>query len=97
MKRVLVAVVAILAWTGVAGYGAIQGWWLRPIAPRGDAPAFLQAATALANAQSKGNIALVLLRRGAVYAERYTPSIDPVERDTRFPLASMSKDRKSVV
>ena len=91
MKRVLVAVVAILAWTGVAGYGAIQGWWLRPIAPRGDAPAFLQAATALANAQSKGNVALVLLRRGAVYAERYTPSIDPVDRDTRFPLASMSK------
>ena len=26
-----------------------------------------------------------------MYAERYTPSIDPVDRDTRFPLASMSK------
>lgn len=91
MKRVLVAVVAIAAWTGVAGYGAIQGWWLRPIAPRGDAPAFLQAATALAQTQSKGNLALVLLRQGAVYAEQYTPSIDPVDRDTRFPLASMSK------
>ena len=91
MKRVLVAVVAIAAWTGVAGYGAIQGWYLRPIAPRGDAAAFLQAATALAKAQSKGNLALVLIRQGAVYAELYTPSIDPVNRDTRFPLASMSK------
>jgi len=91
MKRVFVAAVAIFAWTGVAGYGAIQGWWLRPIAPRGDADAFLQAATALATAQRTGNIALVLLRRGAVYAEQYTPSIDPVDRDTRFPLASMSK------
>ena len=91
MKRVLVAVVAIAAWTGVAGYGAIQGWYLRPIAPRGDAAAFLQAATALAKAQSKGNLALVLIRRGEVYAEQYTPSIDPVNRDTRFPLASMSK------
>ena len=91
MKRVLVAVVAIAAWTGVAGYGAIQGWYLRPIAPRGDAAAFLQAATALAKAQSKGNLALVLMRRGEVYAEQYTPSIDPVNRDTRFPLASMSK------
>ena len=91
MKRLLVAVVAIVAWTGVAGYGAIQGWYLRPIAPRGDAPAFLRAATALAQAQSKGNLALVLLRQGAVYAELYTPSIDPVDRDTRFPLASMSK------
>ena len=91
MRRVLVAAAAIVAWTGVAGYGALQGWWLRPIAPRGDARAFLQAATALAQAQSKGNVALVLLRRGAVYAEQYTPSIDPVNRDTRFPLASMSK------
>ncbi|MCC7054623.1 MAG: beta-lactamase family protein [Gemmatimonadaceae bacterium] len=26
-----------------------------------------------------------------MYAEQYTPSIDPVDRDTRFPLASMSK------
>lgn len=85
------AVIAIAAWTGVAGYGAIQGWWLHPIAPRGDAQAFMQAATALARTQSKGNIALVLLRQGAVYAERYTPSIDPVDGDTRFPLASMSK------
>jgi len=85
------AVVAIAAWTGVAGYGAFQGWWMRPIARRGDTPAFMQAATTLARAQGKGNLALVLLRQGAVFAEQYTPSIDPVDRDTRFPLASMSK------
>jgi len=91
MRRILLVLVAIGAWTGVAAYGAIQGWWLRPIAPRGDAHAFMQAATALAQAQSEGNIALVLLRQGAVYTEHYTPSIDPVDRDTRFPLASMSK------
>lgn len=91
MKRVLVAVVAIAAWTGVSAYGAIHGWWLRPIAPKGDTRAFFAAVTAMANAQSKGNLALVLLRQGAVYAEQYTPSIDPVDRDTRFPLASMSK------
>ncbi len=91
MRRVLVTAVAIVAWTAVAGIGALQGWWLRPIAPRGDARAFLQAATALARTQSKGNFALVLLRQGAVYAEQYAPSIDPVDKDTRFPLASMSK------
>ncbi|MCC6929445.1 MAG: beta-lactamase family protein [Gemmatimonadaceae bacterium] len=45
----------------------------------------------MARAQSKGDIALVVLRGGAVYAEQYAPSIDPVNRDTRFPLASMSK------
>lgn len=91
VRRIFVLVVAIVVWTGVAGYGAIAGWWLRPIAPRGDTQAFLQGATAMANAQSKGDFALVLLRQGAVVAEQYTPSIDPVDRDTRFPLASMSK------
>lgn len=91
MKRLLLAILAILAWTGLAAYGGLVGWWLRPIAPRTDAEAFRQAASALANAQSRGNVALVLIRNGAVYAEQYTPSIDPVDRDTRFPLASMSK------
>lgn len=91
MRRVVVAAVAIVAWTGVAGVGALKGWWLRPIAARGDARGFAQAATALANAQSKGNFALVLLRQGEVYAELYTPSIDLVDGDSRFPLASMSK------
>lgn len=64
---------------------------MRPIAPRGDAQAFVQAATALASAQSRGNFALVLMRRDTVFAERYTPSIDPVDAQTLFPLASMSK------
>lgn len=91
MKRLLVAAMAMLAWTGIAGYGAIAGWWLRPIAPRGNAPAFMQAVTMRAAAESKGNIALVLLRHGEVSAELYTPSVDRVNRDTRFPLASMSK------
>ena len=91
MKRVLGVVVAIAVWTGIAAYGAIEGWWLRPIAPKGDTRAFVVAATALAQAQSMGNFAFVLLHQGAVVAEHYTPSRDPVDRDTRFPLASMSK------
>ena len=51
----------------------------------------MQVASALARAESKGNIAIVLMQQGAVVAEQYTPSIDSVDQDTRFPLASMSK------
>lgn len=91
MKRLLVVALAVLAWTCITAYGAMQGWWLRPVAPTGDARAFMNAAIARGNAQSKGNIALVLMRHGEVYAEHFAPSIDPVDRDTRFPLASMSK------
>jgi hypothetical protein len=61
MKRILVVAVAIVTWTGVAGYGAFDGWWLRLIAPGGNAHAFMQAASAMARAQSQGDIALVLL------------------------------------
>ncbi|MBX9927692.1 MAG: beta-lactamase family protein [Gemmatimonadaceae bacterium] len=90
-KRGAMIVLAFIAWTGIAGVGAIQGWWLHPIAPRGDASAFVRAAESMAKAHSTGNFALVLMRDGAVYAEQYAPSIDPVDADTRFPLASMSK------
>jgi CubicO group peptidase (beta-lactamase class C family) len=91
MKRLLMAILAMLAWTALAAYGALAGWWLRPIAPPNDAQAFKDAASALINTKSNGNVALVLIRDGAVFAEQYTPSIDPVNRDTQFPLASMSK------
>ncbi len=91
MKRVVMAMLAIGAWTIVAGYGAIAGWWLRPIAPRGNTQAFLQAVNSMADAQNRGDLALVLLRNGEVYVEQYSPSVDQVNRETRFPLASMSK------
>jgi CubicO group peptidase (beta-lactamase class C family) len=91
MKRLLPIALALLAWSGVTMYGAVEGWWLRPIAPRGDAPAFMTAATRIASAESHGTIAMVLLTRGEVVGEHYQPSIDTVNRETRFPLASMSK------
>ena len=46
MKRVLVAVAAIVAWTGVAGYGAIQGW---------NAASVYQQAIAIMGKQIDGN------------------------------------------
>ncbi len=91
MKRLLVVVMAVIVWTSITAYGAIDGWWLTPIAPRGDARAFMNAAIAMGNTQSRGNIALVLMRNGVVYDEHFAPSADRVDRETRFPLASMSK------
>ncbi len=91
VKRLMVLALAIVLWIVLAGYGAISGWWLTPAAKRGDTPGFLKAATALANEQSRGNIALVLMHKGTVYAEQFEPSLDNVDRDTRFPVASMSK------
>lgn len=91
MKRLMVVVLATTLWIAVTAYGAITGWWLTPVAPKGDARAFMNAAIAMGNTQSRGNIALVLMRNGTVYDEHFMPSVDRVDRNTRFPLASMSK------
>ena len=91
MKRLMLVLLAVILWTAVAASGAFRGWWLTPIAPKGNARAFMDAAIAMADAQSRGNIAIVLMRDGEVFAETFEPSVDSVDRDTRFPLASMSK------
>lgn len=80
-----------MLWIAFTVYGAISGWWLTPIARTGDARAFMNAAMAMSNTQSRGNIALVLMRNGVVFGEHFAPSIDRVNRETRFPLASASK------
>lgn len=78
-------------WSATALYGAISGWWLTPLAKQGDTAAFMDAAIRLGNEQSRGNLALALMKNGVVFKEHYQPSIDPVDRETLFPLASMSK------
>lgn len=90
-KRLTIVVALVAVWTCVTAYGAINGWWLSPVAPRGDAQVFWNAAVEMGNKQSRGNIALVLIRNGVVFSEHFEPSVDDVDRESLFPLASMSK------
>ena len=90
-KILLIFVLTCGLWSIATVYGAFSGWWLTPLAQKGNTAAFLDAAIKMGNQQSRGNIALVLISNGVVYAEHYKPSIDDVDRDTAFPLASMSK------
>ena len=90
-KRLMVLLMLVALWACITAYGAISGWWLTPVAPKGDTQAFLRAAIEMGNQQSRGNIALVLIRNKLVYSEHFEPSIDNVNRETLFPLASMSK------
>lgn len=90
-KRLMVLLMLVALWACITGYGTISGWWLTPVAPKGDTQGFLRAAIEMGNQQSRGNIALVLIRNNAVYSEHFEPSIDKVNRETLFPLASMSK------
>ncbi len=83
--------VALLAWAGVFVAGTLEGWWRTPVAPAGDTKAFLAAAIAEIDGKHRGNAAMVLLHRGGVVGDRFVSVGKPVDRDTRFQVASMSK------
>jgi CubicO group peptidase (beta-lactamase class C family) len=91
VKRFGLILLSAIAWITIVGFGAINGWWLTPIATRGDARAFMNAATSKVTTQNRGNIAIVMLRNGAVFGEHYASLRDTINLNTRFPLASMSK------
>ncbi len=88
-----VAVMLLLAfvWTGAVGFGALEGWWRRPIAARGDAGAFAAAATRMIDVRMRGNAAFVLVERGRVFAQVYRSRGEPVGPHTKFQVASLSK------
>ena len=96
VKRLMALLLLCTLWIAITGYGALSGWWLTPIAVKGDSAAFLNAAIAIADKNSHGNVALVLIKNGSVLREHYAVSLavldrDTVNRDTLFPMASASK------
>jgi len=87
----LTSTLLLVGWTALIGVGVIQGWSHRPLATRGDAPAFVTAALARIEHENLGNAALVLLDDGQVVAEHFRSIGEPVDRDTLFQVASLSK------
>ena len=93
VKLASIPVAAILAWTAVVGYGVFAGWWHRTFAPAGDTPAFMAAARKFVSAEPHGDVAIALLANGQVSGEHYAggAAAHAVNRETVFPVASMSK------
>ncbi len=88
---VLGTVLALAVWTAVLVAGALEGWWRQPLAPSGDTRAFMDAAIAEIDRTRRGNVAFVLIEDGQVFDEHFTSVGQPVDRDTLFQVASMSK------
>jgi CubicO group peptidase (beta-lactamase class C family) len=91
IKTALATLVALLIWTGVFLVGTLEGWWRQPLAPRGDTPAFMAAATRMIEAGKPGNLAFQLIERGQPVDGRFVSIGQPVDRDTLFQVASMGK------
>jgi CubicO group peptidase (beta-lactamase class C family) len=82
------SVLLMVAWTGLVLFGATEGWFRKPIAPAGDARAFMDAAVRYLETNPPANIAFVLVKDGQLFDAYYSGELGP---DTVFPLASMSK------
>jgi CubicO group peptidase (beta-lactamase class C family) len=91
LRFVLVTLAVLLVWTGVAGYGLLEGWGRPSLAPRGDRVAFLKALVREVDGSRAGNVAVALLEGGAVHGEHMRSIGEPVDRDTVFQVASLSK------
>jgi CubicO group peptidase (beta-lactamase class C family) len=91
IKIVAVTVLALVLWAAAVLAGALYGWWRQPVAPAGDGQAFMRAAIDIIEHGNHGNTALVLIEDGAILGEHYSTTADPLDRDTVFATASMSK------
>jgi CubicO group peptidase (beta-lactamase class C family) len=80
-----------VAWTAVVILGSAEGWWRKPLAPRGDPRAFMDAASEVLSSENRGNAVVALLQSGALFDEHAVSVGDPVDRDTVFQVASLSK------
>ncbi len=84
-------VLLLILWAVAVVFGTAEGWWRRPLAPRGDTRAFMDAAIELVDSAHSGNAVFALIEGGSVYDEHTASVGDPVDRDTVFQVASLSK------
>lgn len=91
IRTTAISVLAVTAWAGLFAIGNWQHWWLDAWAKPGDADSFLQRVRITIDAQPHGNIVVVLVRAGSV-AGAHTASVGrPVNVDSQFQVASLSK------
>jgi len=84
-------ILAIAAWGALVFAAALFGWGRPTLAARGDAPAFLQAASARMDQEVRGNAVLALIEDGALAGSHNVSRGQPVDSDTLFQVASLSK------
>ena len=91
MKHLIVflaCITAIVAWSAFAGYVAFYGWWMSPVAERGNHAEFYAWAVDEIEAKNRGATAFVLMEDGGVVHQFFSGGADD---ETLFPTASFSK------
>ncbi|MEQ1929685.1 MAG: serine hydrolase domain-containing protein [Parvularculaceae bacterium] len=88
---VIAALVAAAAGAGLIFAAALEGWGRPAAAERADVAAFLAAMNQRLDAHKTGNAAFLLIEAGEPVGEHFVSKGAPVDRDTLFQVASLSK------
>ena len=88
---VLVAIVGLVLWAALVFIGTLEGWGRKSLAPAGSAKAFMDAAKNEIAANSRGNAVFRLITKGELYDEYFVSVGEPVDSETLFQVASLSK------
>lgn len=95
MKRFFLSLFAGLLAAALAGaivlFGSVEGWGRPRLAPAGETAQFAAALAARLDSDSKGNAAFILVEDGVPVSEHFVSRGAPVDRDTQFQVASLSK------
>ncbi|HRP10578.1 MAG TPA: serine hydrolase domain-containing protein [Terricaulis sp.] len=91
VRIAFIVIAALAAWAMLVAVGAREGWWRSNVAAAGDTAGFLRWAEARYAAESKGNIAIVVIEGGEVAQSYFASHGRPVDQDTLFQTASVSK------
>lgn len=91
LKGLLLFVVLAATWTATAIVGGLYGWWLKPIAEQGDFDGYLTAHRQLIEKQNSGNLNWFIYQDGKTHFGQHSAVGDKLNKDTLYPLASMSK------
>lgn len=89
VRIALLTLLVLAAWSGLVIVATLGGWGRRPIAGE-DPRAFMRAAVTRLG-DHPGNAAMVLIEDGRVVGEHFASRGEPVTRDSRFQVASLSK------
>ena len=87
----LSTIAGLVLWTALVVIGTLDGWLHESLAPVGNARAFMDAAVDEIDANYRGNVAFVLIEDGQIYDEYFVSIGEPVDSDTLFQVASLSK------
>lgn len=94
MKRLLIiptAIISIFIWLIIVFWGTLNGWFNISIASKGDTAAFIEGITEEVDNELNGNAVVLLVEEGKVYKTVSSSIGKPVDENSIFQIASISK------